>query len=287
MLVRDAAVNALCAILPERYPSAAQASKALDDIQAGLQMGPSILADELVAWVESQRESSSEKTPHLVYIIDEMGQFIGDSNDKLLELQSIAEAFASKGLGKLWLVVTAQEALEEIVVAFGFSSALPIVKDYIKIAHEEMNKNPKECIEYMFPVDEILKIHRFFCYLVTYPYPGELSLGKNPWTMNIFLGDRKERTLEGIINIDPDTMGIDLLGVLEVHDIDEFLVTDGEIVNGRPLDRTIYLVHEKDVDKLRVGSAVRARTFKGRVEREEVERSFNITPVTMSILEEL
>ncbi len=115
MLVRDAAVKALCAILPERYPSAAQASKALDDIQAGLQMGPSILADELVAWVESQRESSSEKTPHLVYIIDEMGQFIGDSNDKLLELQSIAEAFASKGLGKLWLVVTAQEALEEIV----------------------------------------------------------------------------------------------------------------------------------------------------------------------------
>jgi hypothetical protein len=115
VLIRDAAVNALCAILPERYASPAQASKALDDIQAGLQMGPSILTDELVAWVEGKREPGSEKTPHLVYIIDEMGQFIGDSNDKLLELQSIAEAFATKGLGKLWLVVTAQEALEEIV----------------------------------------------------------------------------------------------------------------------------------------------------------------------------
>jgi len=115
MLVRDAAVNALCAILPERYAGPAQASKALDDIQVGLQMGPSILADELVAWVEGKRKPGSEKTPHLVYIIDEMGQFIGDSNDRLLELQSIAEAFATKGLGKLWLVVTAQEALEEIV----------------------------------------------------------------------------------------------------------------------------------------------------------------------------
>ena len=78
-------------------------------------MGPSILADELIRWVDSRRQPGSEKTPHLVYIIDEMGQFIGDSNQRLLELQSIAEAFASRGLGKLWLVVTAQEALEEIV----------------------------------------------------------------------------------------------------------------------------------------------------------------------------
>ncbi len=115
MLVRDAAVNALCAIMPRRYNNVAQASKALDDIQAGLQMGPSVLTEELAAWVNGRRIPGSEKVPHLVYIIDEMGQFIGDSNDKLLELQSIAEAFASKGLGKLWLVVTAQEALEEIV----------------------------------------------------------------------------------------------------------------------------------------------------------------------------
>ncbi|MBN1450028.1 MAG: BREX system P-loop protein BrxC [Anaerolineales bacterium] len=115
MLVRDAAISALCAILPDRYTSEERASKAIDDIQAGLKMGPSILADELSNWVESRRQSGSEKTPHLVYIIDEMGQFIGDSNQRLLELQSIAEAFASNGLGKLWLIVTAQEALEEIV----------------------------------------------------------------------------------------------------------------------------------------------------------------------------
>ena len=115
MLVRDAAANALTAILPDRYPSTGSASKAIDDIQADLRMGPSILATELAKWVESLRQPGSEKTPHLVYIIDEMGQFIGGSNQKLLELQSIAETFASKGLGKLWLVVTAQEALEEIV----------------------------------------------------------------------------------------------------------------------------------------------------------------------------
>jgi len=115
VLVRDATVNALCAILPERYPSEERASRAIDDIQANLRMGPSLLADELVRWVEGRRQPGSEKTPHLVFIIDEMGQFIGDSRQKLLELQSIAEAFATRGLGKLWLIVTAQEALGEVV----------------------------------------------------------------------------------------------------------------------------------------------------------------------------
>ena len=115
MLVRDVAVSAMRVILPDYYPSEERASKAIDDIQADLRMGPSLLADVLVKWVENRRQPGSEKTPHLVYIVDEMGQFVGDSNQKLLELQSIAEAFASKGQGTLWLIVTAQEALEEIV----------------------------------------------------------------------------------------------------------------------------------------------------------------------------
>jgi len=149
MLVRDAAVKALCAILPDRYAAEEEASKALDDIQVGLQMGPAILADALVQWVEGRRRPGSEKTPHLVYIIDEMGQFIGDSNQRLLELQSIAEAFATRGLGKLWLVVTAQEALEEIVreairhedefdkIRDRFSLRLPLTSENIEKVLEE------------------------------------------------------------------------------------------------------------------------------------------------------
>lgn len=115
MLVRDAATAAMTAILPDRYPSVASASKAIDDIQMGLRMGPGILARELAEWTDRSAPHDPEKTPHLVYIIDEVGQFVGDSNEKLLEIQSIAEAFATNGRGRLWLVVTAQEVLEEIV----------------------------------------------------------------------------------------------------------------------------------------------------------------------------
>lgn len=156
MLVRDATVKALCAILPNRYATEEKASKAIDDIQTGLQMGPSILTDELLRWVDSRRQPGSEKTPHLVYIIDEMGQFIGDSNQRLLELQSIAEAFATRGLGKLWLIVTAQEALEEIVrdairhedefdkIRDRFSLRLPLTSENIERVLEERILKKKE-----------------------------------------------------------------------------------------------------------------------------------------------
>ncbi|GAB4537183.1 MAG: hypothetical protein Kow0063_23590 [Anaerolineae bacterium] len=148
MLVRDAVVTSLNAILPERYPTPERASKAIDDIQADLRMGPSILADEVAAWTERRREGRSEKTPHLVYIIDEMGQFIGDSNQKLLELQSIAEAFATRGLGKLWLIVTAQEALEEIVrEAIRHENEFDKIRDRFNLRLQLTSENIETVIE--------------------------------------------------------------------------------------------------------------------------------------------
>ena len=53
----------------------------------------------------------------IAFLIDEMGQYLTSQNneDRLLQLQAIVEEFASKGKGKLWIIVTSQEKLNEII----------------------------------------------------------------------------------------------------------------------------------------------------------------------------
>ena len=54
------------------------------------------MSDELVAWVDAQKPTGG-KSQHLVFVIDEMGTFIGDSNEKIGELNSLAEMIGNKG----------------------------------------------------------------------------------------------------------------------------------------------------------------------------------------------
>jgi phosphoribosylaminoimidazole-succinocarboxamide synthase len=62
------------------------------------------IADELVAWTDAQKTIGG-KVAHLVFVIDEMGTFIGDSTDRISELNSLAEMIGNKGKGKVWLVL--------------------------------------------------------------------------------------------------------------------------------------------------------------------------------------
>ena len=61
---------------------------------------------------------------HLVFVIDEMGTFIGDSNDRIGELNSLAEMLGNKGKGKVWLISTSQQDLEKVVDRTNFQPAL-------------------------------------------------------------------------------------------------------------------------------------------------------------------
>ena len=51
----------------------------------------------------------------LLFMVDEVGQYVGTDTDMLLNLQSLIEKIGSECGGKVWVVCTGQEAIDEII----------------------------------------------------------------------------------------------------------------------------------------------------------------------------
>lgn len=51
---------------------------------------------------------------HVVFLVDEIGQYIGDDGQLMLNLQTVAEDLGTHCGGKAWVVVTSQEAIESV-----------------------------------------------------------------------------------------------------------------------------------------------------------------------------
>ena len=80
---------------------------------------PELLAKEIAAYLESYAPKVKPREPHLIFVIDEMGQFIGDSNDRIEELRAIVEQCGVQGRGRIWFICTSQEALDQVVERTG------------------------------------------------------------------------------------------------------------------------------------------------------------------------
>lgn len=114
MTVRRRLAVLLPKVDPSEYPDEKTSKDSLVDMFHHESLTAEGIAEELVAWVDAQ-DSGDGKVTHLVFVIDEMGTFIGDSIEKISELNSIAEMLANKGKGKVWLICTSQQDLESVV----------------------------------------------------------------------------------------------------------------------------------------------------------------------------
>jgi hypothetical protein len=56
---------------------------------------------------------SRGKNHHVVFLVDEIGQYIGDNTGLMLNLQTVVEDLAIMCGGKCWIIVTSQEGLDE------------------------------------------------------------------------------------------------------------------------------------------------------------------------------
>jgi len=66
---------------------------------------------------ERSRELMERRFPdqNLVFVIDEVGQFVARDVQKMLDLQGIVQALGRVSRGKAWIVVTSQERLSDVV----------------------------------------------------------------------------------------------------------------------------------------------------------------------------
>ena len=71
---------------------------------------------EFVADVKEYVDSKPDDF-RLLFMVDEVGQFVGGDGSLLLNLQSIVEEIGSKCAGKVWIVCTGQEAIDEVIKA--------------------------------------------------------------------------------------------------------------------------------------------------------------------------
>jgi len=92
---------------PATYPAADSWVKGIKDRS---DISPGKLADRASELMQRRRPGQS-----LLFVVDEVGQFVARDIQKMLDLQAVVQSLGRVGRGKLWLVVTSQEKLGELV----------------------------------------------------------------------------------------------------------------------------------------------------------------------------
>lgn len=117
------AINEASAVLnkldPITYPGADSWAKSLGQGRADIT--PNLLAERAFELAGRRRPGQA-----LIFIIDEVGQYVSRSVEKMLDLQAVVQAFGREGKNRVnrkqaiapcWIVVTSQEKLNEVVDA--------------------------------------------------------------------------------------------------------------------------------------------------------------------------
>jgi len=94
-------------LYPERYPTPDSWVLAVKD---RADITPRKLAERCKELMDRRRPGRS-----LVFVVDEVGQFVARDIQKMLDLQAVVQSLGIVGRGKIWIVVTSQEKLTELV----------------------------------------------------------------------------------------------------------------------------------------------------------------------------
>jgi hypothetical protein len=75
---------------------------------------PGLLAERCKMLMDRRRPKQN-----LVFVVDEVGQFVARDVQKMLDLQAVVQCLGRVGRGRMWIAVTSQEKLTELVSGIG------------------------------------------------------------------------------------------------------------------------------------------------------------------------
>ncbi len=106
---------------------------------------------------------------HIVFLVDEMGQYIGDNTDLMLNLQTITEDLGTLCQGRAWIIVTSQQDIDAITEVKGrdfskiqgrFDTRLSLtsanVDEVIKLRILEKNETAKQTLAVLYENKETI-----------------------------------------------------------------------------------------------------------------------------------
>lgn len=97
--------------------SADEARRWLDDPNGG-DLSIEALTDQIHDYAAARAEAHGGDF-RLLFMADEIGQFIGGDSNLMLNLQTIVEELGTKCAGRVWVMVTSQEAIDEVTKVVG------------------------------------------------------------------------------------------------------------------------------------------------------------------------
>lgn len=80
---------------------------------------PYSLSIERFAELIKKYIDSKDRNHHLIFLVDEIGQYVGDDTDLMLNLQTVTEDLGTACGGKAWVIVTSQQDIDSITKVKG------------------------------------------------------------------------------------------------------------------------------------------------------------------------
>lgn len=116
------------------------------------------LVDDIKEYVDSQGKDFK-----LIFMVDEIGQYIGEDMNLMLNLQTLVEDLGTKCKGKVWVIVTSQEAIDKVIKVKGdqfskimgrFDTRIHLtsssVEEVVKKRLLSKNKVGQECLNLVY-----------------------------------------------------------------------------------------------------------------------------------------